>query len=429
MSGQTMGTTSSDEHTLDLPGSPPADPPWGVRPVGDNPELAARIDREPVATDEVAIVLGAGGAFGPDMLRALQLRGTGAIVGVDLQVTYPVEGICYRRVNLADPAELRTFFSSLEDALEAAGMRLGPIFDLSTIQTSPTQDVDRSQLERGKAALVAVLRELEREVRLFYMSTAEVYGAPKGAPYTEAHATTPFNDYGREKLREERTLLNAHGAPTQHGTLHVVALRNWTISMVERDEAGRIVESRNYNDPLLAVAERLSRIGARVPIVDPSLLANFHLSEEVAEVSLLLGTAPLEAPTWGRAYNCIGQAAAHGDIVDVAYDVFRDSDNSSPWWAPLVRSVLPARLPRRGLVGLGRVLELGGEIAGARDLSARLPFLYRSTHLDSSALQEALGDRLTEPSGSTTEGAVRQLAIGLREGGDDAVNHRRYEHY
>jgi hypothetical protein len=62
-------------------------------------------------------------------------------------------------------------------------------------------------------------------------------------------------------------------------------------------------------------------------------------------------------------------------------------------------------------------------------MAARLPFLYRSTHLDTTALREALGDELTEPEGGDTLEAARRLATGLREGGPHALNQRRYRLY
>jgi hypothetical protein len=40
--------------------------------------------------------------------------------------------------------------------------------------------------------------------------TDEVYGAPPGAPYREDHVKAPFNDYGREKLREEEAVLETY---------------------------------------------------------------------------------------------------------------------------------------------------------------------------------------------------------------------------
>lgn len=422
------GSTRDGHASFELPGSTPAVPPWGQRPVGPNPELESRIEGDEAVSDKVAVVLGAGGAFGPDLIRALQLQGTRAVVGVDLQVTYPVDGACYRRVNLADPKALQTFFGNLEQAIDHAGLELGPVFDLSTIQTSPTGEVDRSSMTQGKGALVAALRDLHRDVKLFYMSSAEVYGAPAGAPYSEDHPREPFNDYGREKLREEQTLLEAHGSRTEAGRLHVVALRNWTISMVEHDESAAIVEARNYNDPLVVLAEQLSRLDVRVPITDPTLEANFHVSEEVAEVCLALAGQPLDAVTWGRPFNCVGQEATHGDIVEVAYEVFAADSDSGPPWAPLVRPAIPSRIPQRAVVALGRLAEQL-PFAATRDLSARLPFLYRSTHLDSTALEAEIGDQLTYPAGTPTEEAVRRLALGLRNSPGDAVNRRRYERY
>jgi hypothetical protein len=75
------------------------------------------------------------------------------------------------------------------------------------------------------------------------------------------------------------------------------------------------------------------------------------------------------------------------------------------------------------------VLERSGGAFGARDMGARLPFLYRSTDIDAAALRAVLADRLSDPAGGSTLEAVRRLSEGLRNGGPDAVNQRRYDLY
>ncbi len=80
------------------------------------------------------------------------------------------------------------------------------------------------------------------------MSTAEVYGAPPGAPYREEHEKRPSNAYGRMKWAEEQDMMAAHGRPTAHRVLRVTALRTWTIVMVDVDDAGHLVSTRNYNE-------------------------------------------------------------------------------------------------------------------------------------------------------------------------------------
>ena len=57
------------------------------------------------------------------------------------------------------------------------------------------------------------------------MSTAEVYGAPTGAPYSEGHAKEPINVYGRHKWAEEQAVMARHKRQTRGGKLHIVALR------------------------------------------------------------------------------------------------------------------------------------------------------------------------------------------------------------
>jgi hypothetical protein len=427
--------TSADwPHTFaqQLAGEQPPAPAWGQRLLDAAPDLARRFTADPEAADRVAIVLGAGGSFGPDVVRALRHHGIGLVVGADVWLTYPVAGAVYRRVDLTDPDALAGFLDSVWALSARLGVRADLVVDLATIQTTPTVAVDRSSLEAGKQALLDGLARAPGDVSVFHMSTAEVYGAPPGAPYREDHVKAPFNAYGREKLREEKVMLAGNGRSTAGGgAIRVVALRSWTIGMVETDGSGRVVETRNYNDPIMYVAERLARAGIRTPVVDVDLLGTFHLGEEVAEVAVVLATEPADSPVWGRVLNVTGRPAGHGAIRDVLFEVFTAAPpDRPPWWArPAGLALRRGRLPRRGLEALAWLAERAGGAFGARDMAARLPFLYRSTHLDPSTLQALVGHRLSDPQGGDTLDAVRRIAVGLRDGGPDALNQRRYELY
>ncbi len=419
-----------------LPGIEPAAPRWGQEPVRPTPELLRRIDPVPSARQQLVVVLGAGGAFAPDVLNALLLHGTGCVIGVDVQLTYPVdastvgEGAGYRTVDLRDGRALIDFFRDVRRYAAERELVFDTVYDLSTVQTSPAEGDDRAGLREGKAALLEALRETDGDARLFFMSTAEVYGAPEGAPYAEDHIKQPFNTYGRAKWKEEQQVMAAHGDDTWAGALSCVALRCWTICMVNVDARGEIRSTRNYNDPMIAVAERLGRAGVRVPVVDPDLRAQFHFSEEVAETAVLLGSSPPSAPTWGHAFNCPGVATTHGRLRDLCHEVFGDNDAPRPWWAAPINLLLRRdRLPRGALELTTRALEAAGGLLGARDIAARLPFFYRSTDIDSTAIRRALADRLTEPGGSSAEEALRRLATGILRGGPDALNFRRYRMY
>jgi len=263
------------------------------------------------------------------------------------------------------------------------------------------------------------------------MSSAEVYGASEGAPYKESHPKAPFNHYARAKWQEEQRAIAAHHRPTAKGLLHVTALRSWTISMVSYDEEGKIVGARNYNDPLITVAQQLASAGVRPPLVDPDVLCQFHLGEEIAELGVLMANQPLDSPVWGRALNATAQPATARELMDTAFRRLRvEPTTERPWWARLFRGLFGhGKVPRAVVVVAAYAMQAFGGGLGARDLGGRLPFLYRSTHMDDSAIRHLLGSQLAVPQGSSTVEAVERLASGLCANGAHSIAMKRYREY
>jgi nucleoside-diphosphate-sugar epimerase len=373
----------------------------------------------------VCIVFGAGGALGPDVLHGL-LRRVAVVIGVDKQLTYQVDGVHYRQVDLNEPESILSFFEDVRALAAKQGLQMGPCYDLATIQTSATDGADRTALVDGKRVLLEALCESNTDVKLVYMSTAEVYGAPEGAPYYEEHTQEPINVYGRHKCVEERAMLDAHARPTFGGMLHVTALRTWTISMVNYDEHGAVIGTRNYNDPMISLAEKLARSGVKLPVPAPEMQAQFHRSEEVAEVLVHLGEQTLTAASWGRAFNCIGQPTTHGTMRDICCDVFGADEAKFSVGASVANAIGPIMAR-----GIGLCAKWAHQITwlGSTRFGERLPFLYRSTHIDGGDLQAVLGPSLAEPEGTASEDAVRALCEGLLRGGPDALNMKRYAMY
>lgn len=416
-----MGVENSD-----LGGVYPPSAPWGTERIRCSPRLAERLPEQTPRRNEICLVFGAGGALGPDVLHGL-LRRASVVIGIDKQLTYVVDGVTYRAVDLNNPDDIHEFFEHLRVFMEHHQLSLGACYDLATIQTSATDGSNRDALTAGKQALIEALCGFDQNIRLIYMSTAEVYGAPEGAPYNEAHTQEPINGYGRHKRAEEQAMLNAHGRPTTNGALFVTALRTWTISMVNYDETGRVVGSRNYNDPMISLAEKLARSGVRLPVPSPDLQAQFHPSEEVAEVLVHFGEQVFTAACWGRPFNCIGQPTSHGTMRDICNDVFaEDSTDSSPLVAELINRLSPVFARSVGLVARWAHQF---KWLGATRFGERLPFLYRSTHIDGGDLRAVLGPMLSHPDGSQSEEAVRALCEGLRRGGPKALNIKRYAMY
>ena len=415
-----------------LPGSPPPPPTWGQETIFIGPELKKRIQVKKSAKNEAVLVLGAGGAFAPELLNALYLQGTKCIIGADIQLTYKVDHVTYRKLDLCNPNSIKAFFNQLFEFLKQNNLKLGTIYDLSTTQTSPSEDQDRNQLVHGKQALIDILCEQKQDIYYMFMSTAEVYGASKGAPYFEKSTKAPFNSYGKHKFLEEKQILAAHGRPTKKGTLKTTALRCWTISMVSVDPQGNILSTRNYNDPFVMLAQKLSHAGIKIPVVYKNIKAQFHFAEEVAEICLLLGEAPPDATTWnGEAYNCPGKEATHEQFSQACFDVFSSSCPKKPWWSIFVQMVFKfaTSLPKPVFMTIVKTLELAGDLLKVRDFSGRLPFLYRSTHMDSSKIKGVFALSLSEPNGSCSVKAVERLAKGILHGGTEALNVRRFKKY
>ena len=409
-----------------LGGERPPAAPWGTERVRCNPNLAERLAEQTPRRNEICLVFGAGGALAPDVLHGL-LRRVSVVIGIDKQLTYTVDGVLYRAVDLNRPNDITAFFAHLRTFMRENQLTIGACYDLATIQTSATDGSDRGALTVGKQALVDALCSFEQDIRLIYMSTAEVYGAPEGAPYDEEHTQEPINVYGRHKRAEEHAIIQAHGQSTGNGKLYVTALRTWTISMVNYDAHGNVIGTRNYNDPMISLAEKLARSGVKLPVPAPESQAQFHPSEEVAEVLVHLGEQALTAACWGRPFNCIGQPTSHGTMRDICNEVFTDGEDT----APSVVAQMLNRLSPMVAVSVGVVARWAHRVRwlGATRFGERLPFLYRSTHIDGGDLRAVLGPMLSHPDGSHSEDAVRALCQGLRKGGQDALNIKRYAMY
>lgn len=399
----------------DLKGNIPNLAPWGQEIVNISPDLKRRIKKNQTLSNKVAIVLGAGGALGPEFINALLLQGNGAVIGTDIQLTYICKDAGYRYLDITNKEKVKYFFDDVRKWANKHEMELGTTYDLVTIQTSSKNGASRELLLGGKIGLIEALKN----EKLFYMSTGEVYGAPSGAPYSEDHQKEPLSDYARFKLAEEKAILNCED-------LFVTALRTWTIVMVNYNQDGKIISTRNYNDPLIILSQKLAHSGLKIPIIDETILGTFHLGEEVAQVGVTLGSMPIDSNTWGESYNCIGQPATHKELRDITYETFFNSNIKVPWWNFLAKAI-----SNNGKINKKKIQELSSmlELFGQKKITERLPFLYTNTHLDSRKLQQDIGYLLNSYGGSSTE-AVKRLSLGLKNDyGKDSIMNKRFKNY
>ena len=161
------------------------------------------------------------------------------VIGVDKHITYHVDGVIYRNVDLNNSDEIQTFFRDVRQAAKGQGLTMGACYDLATIQTSATDGSNREALVEGKQAIIEALCTSDGDEKLVYMSTAEVYGAPKGAPYLEEHTQEPINVYGRHKRAEEQASEQRSERPREpREAARTAAIARGSAGRSERDGCG-----------------------------------------------------------------------------------------------------------------------------------------------------------------------------------------------
>ncbi len=418
----------------ELPGQPPSAPNWGQFLVWPSPELSKRIPKQMSLTHKVAVVIGAGGSFGPDLINALFQAGHKYVIGADIQLTYLAPGAVYRYLDLRDEGAVQDFYAKLRAWLHKNQLELAATYDLSAIQVCPNRIIRRDweQLIEAKNNLVSAICAGSGDQKLFYMSSAEVYGRPinRLQPLQEHQLTRPFNRYAKAKAKEEEFMMFCHRRPTLSGKLQVTALRTFAISMVNYDLKGRIISARNYSGPKIIAAAKLVRNDIIPPVVNRDFKCQIHASEEVAEVCIHLGSAETKSKTWGRVFNCPAKPITHGQLVSVGYNYFKNKEKKMALHFRLLRFLINDRsLPRFGIWLIGYTCQSLGQLIGLRGVGERLPYVCQSFYMDYTEIKEALGDKLSNPEGTDSAEAIRKLAEGVSAGGNEDILFKRYSKY
>jgi dTDP-4-dehydrorhamnose reductase len=102
-------------------------------------------------------------------------------------------------------------------------------------------------LNRDGARLLAKVAA-ERGVPIIHMSTSNVFGGEKEAPYVETDAAAPINVYGRSKLEGEADVRAANPR-------HIILRTSWIFSPFGGNFISEIVQKARRGEPLRIVTE------------------------------------------------------------------------------------------------------------------------------------------------------------------------------
>jgi nucleoside-diphosphate-sugar epimerase len=312
----------------------------------------------------------------------------------------------------------------LRNYLKKNNLKLGPIYDLATLQVNPRKETDRSRLYQGKKFVFDELSKFNQNIRYFYMSTAEVYGNSP-PPFKETSSKKPFNSYAKEKLKEEKYCLSRHGQKTQKSKIHVTGLRTFLIVMTNYDAKGKIISSRNYDGSKIILGAKLFEMGIKPPLVNKNFLGHIHLSEDVAGISLEMTNEPLNSKMWGQVFNCPGDPVSFGKMLETAFFAYHEDSPPQNLLVKMVNAITKFEIPRFVIVIFAKMFEKLSKISGIRDLSWRIPYLFQSYYLDSSKIEQILGKIEHVP----TLEAVKIFTKSIRNGGPDDLIFRRYDLY
>ncbi len=127
--------------------------------------------------------------------------------------------------------------------------------------------------------------------RFVYVSSAAVYGNPRGVPIPEDHPTEPMSNYGASKLAGERFTL-AFGHTTR---MEVVAMRPFNFYSVRADP------SSPYSGVITKFVERVRK--GKPPVIEGDGLQtrDFIHARDVAAMAVRLLDAPSVS---GMVFNC-----------------------------------------------------------------------------------------------------------------------------
>lgn len=179
------------------------------------------------------LVVGANGQVGHELMRSTEALGQ-------------VMGIARDQLDLADPAQIRTYFGQYKPDL--------------VINAAAYTAVDAAEQDEARAIAInafapGVMAEECRRLGalLVHYSTDYVFDGSKATPYAETDATGPLSAYGRSKLAGEQAIAETDCVHVIFRTSWVYGVRgkNFLLTMLrligERDEV-RVVADQ-YGAP------------------------------------------------------------------------------------------------------------------------------------------------------------------------------------
>lgn len=151
--------------------------------------------------DKKIVVTGGAGFIGSHLVDALVARNAHVTVldilepGLLHNLTNSIDRICYQKVDTINRVKVNELLEGVDIVFHLAGNASVPL----SIQ-DPSLDFESNVL--GTYSILQALVQ-KRVKRVFYLSSAAVYGFPKYVPTDEEHPVNPVSPYGATKVAAE----------------------------------------------------------------------------------------------------------------------------------------------------------------------------------------------------------------------------------
>ena len=148
------------------------------------------------------IVTGANGFLGASFLRALDSRGNSSILGLTRGTANAQQPLRYSQTDYSEASLTRIFQEFKPDFLIHAA---GPASVASSVKDPQNDHAGSVELTER---ILSALRKAKSSPRIYYTSTAAVYGNPERLPISEDDSVRPISPYGKHRYQAENLILD-----------------------------------------------------------------------------------------------------------------------------------------------------------------------------------------------------------------------------